>query len=255
MVIEDDDGAAGLAKLLLEAEGFSVVVAGSAEIALELLDSHTLDLITLDLQLPGMSGMDLLYRLRNDSRLANVPVVIVSGHTDGRIGLSRGASAVLQKPVSRLQLQASLASLGLQEDAQRTHTVLVVDDDPKAVDLIAAYLAPPAYAVVKAYGGSDGIVLARKIHPDLILLDLMMPDTSGFDVVETLARDPTTARIPILVLTAKEVTNRERDTLNRNPGNVIRILKKAGFDRVGFMSEVRRALGDVEVGDGAHPGR
>jgi len=103
--------------------------------------------------------------------------------------------------------------------------VLVIDDDPKAVELIAAYLAPPAYSVVRAYGGSDGIILARQLHPDLILLDLMMPDISGFDVVEALSRAPETARIPILVLTAKQVTPLDRATLNRNPENVIHIVK------------------------------
>ncbi len=253
MVVEDDERAAALATLLLEAEGFQVVVADSAERALELLGDHTLDLITLDLQLPGMSGLELLQRLSADSHLANVPVVIVSGHTDGRIGLCGGAAAVLQKPISRLQLHASLASLGLQERPNKTHRVLVVDDDPRAVELIAAYLAPPAYTVVRAYRGSDAIELARQLHPDLILLDLMMPDVSGFDVVEALSRDAETSRIPILVLTAKQVTPQDRETLNRNPENVIHIVKKAGFDRIGFMSEVRRALGSMEATDGSHP--
>ncbi|MEO6154609.1 MAG: response regulator [Thermomonas sp.] len=254
MVVEDDELAAELVKLLLEAEGFTVVVAGSGEIALELLELHNLDLITLDLQLPGMSGLDLLHRLRSDIRTANVPAVIVSGQTDGRIGLSAGAAAVLQKPISRLQLQDSLESLGLQETLHKTHTVLVVDDDPKAVELIAAYLSPPSYAVVRAYGGNDAIELARKLIPDLILLDLMMPEVSGFDVVEALSRNPQTARIPILVLTAKQVTPLDLATLNRNPKNLIHIVKKAGFDRIGFMSEVRRALNVSEAGHGSNTG-
>ncbi len=254
MVVEDNERAADLAKLLLESEGFSVVVAGSAESALELLELQTPDLITLDLLLPGMSGVELLQRLGKHSGLAYVPVVIISGHTDGMLGLPRGASAVLQKPLSRLQLHASLAALGLQEDAHKTHMVLVADDDPKAVDLIAAYLAAPAYAVVKAYTGSEAIVLARQLSPDLILLDLMMPEISGFDVVEALSGTPETSRIPVLVLTAKEVTPLDRALLNRNPENMIRIVKKAGFDRLGFMSEVRRALRVGEAGDGMHPG-
>ncbi len=254
LVVEDDDPSAALAKLLLEAEGFQVVVASNAESALELLELHDLDLITLDLHLPGMSGLELLHRLGNDSRLASVPVVIVSGHTEGTIGLCGGAAAVLQKPISRQQLQSSLASLGLQEAPHKTLTILVVDDDPKAVDLIAKYLAPPAYAVVRAFGGSDAIVLARQLDPDLILLDLMMPGVSGFDVVEALARTPETAGIPILVVTAKEITPQDRAALNRNPEHVIQIVKKAGFDRVGFMSEVRRALKLSEAGDATHPG-
>ncbi|MEO6226666.1 MAG: PAS domain S-box protein [Thermomonas sp.] len=253
MVVEDDEHAAVLATMLLEAEGFQVVVADSAEEALVLLAHHTLDLITLDLQLPGMTGVELLQRLSDDSRVANVPVVIISGQADGKIGSCAGAAAVLQKPISRLQLHASLANLGLQESSLTTHMVLVVDDDPKAVDLIAAYLTPPAYSVVRAYGGAEALTLARQHHPDLILLDLMMPDVNGFEVVEALSRDPETARIPILVLTAKQVTQLDRETLNRNPQNAINIVGKAGFDRIGFMSEVRRALGSQEGTDGADP--
>ncbi|MDQ3159538.1 MAG: response regulator, partial [Pseudomonadota bacterium] len=255
LVVEDDERAAELAKLLLEAEGFSVLLAQSAESALELAEQHPLDLITLDLQLPGMGGLEFLERLGGDDRLANIPVVIVSGHTDSRIGLSGGAAAVLQKPISRMQLQTSLANLGLMENPHKTHRVLVVDDDPKAVELISAYLSTPAYDVVRAYGGSDAITLARQLHPDLILLDLMMPDVSGFEVVEALSQHPETARIPILVLTAKQVTPLDRATLNRNSENVIHIVKKAGFDRLGFMSEVRRALRNAEVTDGSNPGR
>ncbi len=102
----------------------------------------------------------------------------------------RGASAVLQKPISRAQLKMSLTNLGLQPKPDETHTVLVVDDDPKAVEVIAAFLPPPAYTVVRAYGGAEAIALAQRIAPDLILLDLMMPGVNGFDVVEALKRDP-----------------------------------------------------------------
>ena len=84
--------------------------------------------------------------------------------------------------------------------------MLVVDDDPKAVEVIAAFLPAPAYAVVRAYGGSEAIALAQRLRPDLILLDLMMPDVNGFDVVEALQRNADTARIPILVVTAKQIT-------------------------------------------------
>ena len=84
--------------------------------------------------------------------------------------------------------------------------MLVVDDDPKAVEVIAALLPAPAYAVVRAYGGSEAISLARRVSPDLILLDLMMPEVTGFDVVEALQRSPDTSQIPILIVTAKHIS-------------------------------------------------
>ena len=242
LVVEDDDQAADLVRLLLEAEGFTVLRAASAEAALLLAPQQTLSLITLDLQLPGIDGWEFLLRIRESSTLAHVPVVIIAGLADSNMALTRGAAAVLQKPISRAQLKASLANLGLHPAQEHTHTVLVVDDDPKAVEVIAAFLPTPAYAVVRAYGGSEAITLAQRLRPDLILLDLMMPEVSGFDVVEALQRNTDTARIPILVVTAKQITAQDRAALNSNPGKVIHIVEKAGFNHVRFIAEVRRAL-------------
>jgi CheY-like chemotaxis protein/nitrogen-specific signal transduction histidine kinase len=242
LVVEDDDQAADLIRLLLEAEGFTVLRAASAEAALLLAPQQTLSLITLDIQLPGIDGWEFLERIRESNTLARVPVVIISGLAYGNMALTHGAAAVLQKPISRAQLKASLDNLGLHPAEERTHTVLVVDDDPKAVEVIAAFLPAPAYAVVRAYGGSEAITLAQRLRPDLILLDLMMPEVNGFDVVEALQRNTNTARIPILVVTAKKITAQDRAALNSHPGTVIHIVEKAGFNNARFIAEVRRAL-------------
>jgi PAS domain S-box-containing protein len=242
LVIEDDDSTAELIRVLLVAEGFDVVRATSAEEALDLAPKQLLSLITLDVRLPGIDGWEFLARIRDDAALACVPVVIITGLIDTSLALAGGAAAILQKPVSRAQLKASLVSLGLHDIQQQTRTVLVVDDDAKAVEVIAAFLPSPAYAVVRAFGGSEAITLARRLKPDLILLDLMMPEVNGFDVVEALQRHPATARIPILVVTAKQITEADRAALNSDPDNVIHIVEKAGFNRHAFLSEVRRAL-------------
>jgi len=118
----------------------------------------------------------------------------------------------------------------------------VVDDDPKAVEVIAAFLPSPEYAVTRAYSGGDAINLAQRLRPDLILLDLMMPDISGFEVVEALQRDSRTVGIPILIVTAKQITEQDRLLLENRKGSVINIVAKAGFNRAGFITEVRRAL-------------
>jgi CheY-like chemotaxis protein len=242
LVVEDDDLSADLVRLLLEAEGFSVVRAASAETALLLAPQQTLSLITLDIELPGMDGWEFLLQIRENTSLARVPVVIAAGQVDANLALAGGAAAVLQKPISRAQLKATLASLGLHPAPERTYTVLVADDDPKAVEVIAAFLPAPAYAVVRAYGGAEAITLAQRLRPDLILLDLMMPEVSGFDVVEALLRHSDTARIPILVVTAKHVTAHDRSCLNTGGGKGIHIVEKSGFNQSRFIAEVRRAL-------------
>jgi PAS domain S-box-containing protein len=242
LVVEDDDRMAELIRVLLKEEGFSVLRAATTEAALLLAPQQTVSLITIDLELPGTDAWEFLQQVRASNSLAHVPVVIIAGPAERKLALSGGAAAVLQKPISRAQLKTSLANLGLHPAEERTHTVLVVDDDPKAVEVIAAFLPAPAYAVVRAYGGSEAIALAQRVRPDLILLDLMMPEVSGFDVVEALQRNTDTARIPILVVTAKPITAVDRAALNSNPGKVINIVEKAGFNSVRFIAEVRRAL-------------
>jgi PAS domain S-box-containing protein len=248
LVIEDDDRAADLVRLLLEADGFAVVRASSGEAALEMAPQHDLSLITLDVQLPGIDGWEFLSLIRENRQLASVPVVVIAGDIDSNMALSGGAAAILQKPISRAQLKVSLANLGLRATGDRTRTILVVDDDPKAIEVIAAFLPTPAYAVVRAYGGSEAIVLAQRLHPDLVLLDLMMPEVNGFDVVEALQRRRDTASIPILVVTAKQINADDRAALRRESGMGIAIVEKAGFNRHEFMAEVRRALAPQSEG-------
>ena len=242
LIIEDDDRAAELVRLLLEAEGFTILRAASGEAGLLLAAQQPLSLITLDLQLPGMDGWEFLHALKRNPLLAQVPVVIISGMADNKLASHAGAAAVLQKPVSRALLKASLNRLGLQPLPAQTHTILVVDDDPKAVEVIAAFLPAPGYAVVRAYGGVEAIALAQRLHPDLILLDLMMPVVTGFDVVEALQRQPDTAKIPLVVITAKHITPIDRAALHSASGRDICIVEKAGFNRGNFITEVRRAL-------------
>jgi CheY-like chemotaxis protein len=125
---------------------------------------------------------------------------------------------------------------------ERTHSILVVDDDPKAVEVIANFLPAPDYAVLRAYGGRDAVKMARQLKPDLILLDLMMPDMNGFEVVKQLQTDGETAAIPVLIVTAKQITAQDRAALGGVGGNVINIVEKAGFNSDLFVAEVRRSL-------------
>jgi CheY-like chemotaxis protein len=198
-----------------------------------------LSLITLDVMLPNMDGWEFLARIKEVPTLRRVPVVIISVVADRNKGFALGAAAVMQKPIARMELYELLVDLGLFPVSKGgTLTVLVVDDDPKAVELIAARVLGLASTVLRAYGGREGIDVARQALPDLIVLDLMMPDVNGFDVVAALHEYPDTARIPILVVTAKQITAEDRAKLD---GYVTAIMEKGEFDRDRFIAEVRRA--------------
>jgi DNA-binding response OmpR family regulator len=164
--VEDDYKSADLIRVQLEAEGFNVIHAASAEAALVLAVQQPLALITLDIMLPNMDGWELLTRLKQVPELKRIPVVIVSIVADPSKGFSLGAAAVMQKPISRQELYESLVDLGLFPAAQgRTLKVLVVDDDPKAVELIAIRITELASAVLKAYGGREAISSHRRSFP------------------------------------------------------------------------------------------
>ena len=240
LVVEDDFKSAALIRVQLEAEGFTVLHSASAEAALVIAAQQPLSLITLDIILPTMDGWEFLARLKQVSELRRIPVVIISIVADRNRGFSLGAAAVMQKPMSRQELYESLVDLGLFPPSQgRTLKVLIVDDDPKAVELIAIRLKGLASHVLRAYGGRQAIDAARQELPDLIVLDLMMPEVNGFDVVEALRGRPDTAQIPILVVTAKHIDAEDRHKLN---GYVLTLMEKAEFDLEHFTAEVRRAM-------------
>ena len=239
LVVEDNREAAALMQAQLEAKGFAVRKVASAEAALALVDEFTPDLITLDILLPDMDGWEFLARLKTTPAWEGVPVVVVSVVADQGRGFSLGAALVLQKPITRDALARGLARLGLVPDAERDVTVLVIDDDAAAVELLAEQLRQRDCVVLRALGGREGIDLARRFRPDLITLDLEMPEVNGFDVVEALKGNASTAQIPIVIVTAKDLTASDREHLNEH---VLDIVGKAEFNHGRFIGEVERAL-------------
>ena len=165
--------------------------------------------------------------------------MVVSVVADQGRGFSLGAALVLQKPIVRDALARGLERLGLVPAGDREVTVLVIDDDPSAVELLATQLHERRYVVLRALGGREGIELARRFLPDLIALDLEMPEVNGFEVAEALKGSAATAHIPIIVVTARELTLADRAQLN---GHVLEIVGKAEFNHGRFIGEVERAM-------------
>ncbi|HEY4215848.1 MAG TPA: PAS domain S-box protein [Gemmatimonadaceae bacterium] len=245
LVVESNFRSAELIRVQLEAEQFTVLLAASAEEAIAVAERETLSLITLDIMMPDVDGWAFLERLKSIAALREVPVVIVSILADRTRGFALGAAAVMQSPISRQELNDTLLCLGLSSlSGENMIKVLVVDDDPKAVELVAVRIRGMASEVFRAYGGREAIEIARREIPDLIVLDLIMPDVNGFDVVDALGADPSTAGIPVVVVTASHVTPDERARLN---GGIASVMGKAGFDGKQFIAEVRRAMGRAPV--------
>ncbi|MDQ2785798.1 MAG: response regulator, partial [Chloroflexota bacterium] len=239
LVIEDDDPTAELIAAYLESAGYQTQRARNGEEGLRMAHELKPDGITLDVMMPVMDGWTFLQESSADAALSQIPVIVLSLANDLKHGYSLGASAVLGKPIRRDELFAALAKVNVLPTESGSARVLVVDDDPKAVDLVADYLASFGHQVHKAYGGAHGIAIADDEHSDLVILDLMMPEVNGFMVVDKLRENPRTSDIPIIILTAKIVSPDERRRLN---GHIVAIAEKSGIDRAAFLSEVNRAV-------------
>ena len=238
LVVEDDQRTATLMRAQLESDGYRVEVARSAEDGLTRAAALLPAALVLDIILPGRDGWDLLSQLKEQPQTGHIPVVIVSITAEARRGFALGASQVLTKPVSKDDLLAALAAVGLDGQLPAAR-VLVVDDDPKAVTLVGKHLQSAGFVPMLAYSGREALEVVRQQRPALIVLDLMMPQLSGFDVIEALRGRSDTADIPIIVLTAKLLTAQDRALLS---GRVQQVMEKSDFQPASLLAEVRRAL-------------
>jgi CheY-like chemotaxis protein/two-component sensor histidine kinase len=239
LVVEDDPQAVELLKLHLESAECSVEVARDGEEGFSKARQLHPALITLDLLLPRVDGWDLLVRLKGDPETRAIPVVIVSIIDQPGKGFALGAADYLLKPVGREALLHALQRVNLTGQQRERKTILTIDDDPMAVELVGTILTEEGFRVLKAYGGEEGISTARREAPALIILDLLMPEVDGFTVVERLRADPTTATIPIVILTSKNLTLPEKKRLN---GEIAYLARKSEFSRIEFVELVRGLL-------------
>ncbi len=239
LVVEDNLQAADLLLRQLDRGGFHAEIALSGTEALAKARELQPVAITLDIVLPGLDGWDVLAELKRDEATRNIPVVVVSVIDKPDLGRALGALDYFVKPVDAKALLARLRSYTFMSDAAtKDIRVLVVDDEPANLEWLEGVLAPAGFSVISAHGGREGIDLAKARRPHLMLLDLMMPDVNGFDVVEALHADEATRSIPIMIITAKDLTDDDKRQLN---GHVEAILSRGttgATDLLGWLNRL-----------------
>jgi DNA-binding response OmpR family regulator len=235
LVIEDDPSSAELLTVHLHGAGFEVVVARDGAEGLDLARRIRPSGIVLDLMLPRVDGWDVLAQAKADPVLRETPIVVVSMLDERGRGFALGAADYLLKPIEAGTLLATLRRVVRTVGGQVT--LLAIDDDPLATELLRVSLAPAGFTVLTAGGGTEGLEMARLAQPELIILDLMMPDVDGFAVIEGLRADPRTATIPIVVLTSKSMTTEEKARLN---GRISHLARKSDFDRAELLALIQR---------------
>ncbi len=212
LVVEDDAEAyEAIASALAEAS-FIPLRARSGEEAVMLAQALRPDAVTLDLVLPGLDGWGVLKALKGDERTRRIPVVIVSVVDSRDLGFALGADGYFLKPVDGAELVSRLEEL-LEGRRRGETTILVVDDDPQVHELLDSFLLASGFETVHALTGEEALERARATSPSLIVLDLMMDGMDGFEVASRLSEDPATSAMPILVLTARDLTLEDRTRL------------------------------------------
>jgi PAS domain S-box-containing protein len=235
LVIDDDADARLLLTKTLEKEGYRVATAGDGETGLRLARELAPAIITLDVMMPRMDGWAVLRRLKADSALREIPVVMVTIVADKGMGYTLGADDYLTKPVDR-ELLFHVLRRFVPEGAG---TILVVEDDADTRTVLRRTLERDGFAVFEAENGRQGLQAVEEARPDLVLLDLMMPVMDGFEFLERLRRDHSGLALPVIVLTAKELSAAERELLN---GTVHRVLQKSAGDPESVAEAISKTL-------------
>jgi len=234
LVIDDDATARELLTDRLKAEGFSVVSASGGLEGLKLAKELRPSVITLDVLMPDLDGWSVLAALRQDSELAEIPVIMVTILDQQRRAVALGAAGYLTKPIDRERLHSLVGRFRAPKQPTR---VLLVEDDSFQRERMRAWLESEQWTVQEAANGREALGRLQEGKPELILLDLMMPEMDGFQVVAALQKEPSWRDIPVIVITALDLDDKDRERLN---SGVQSVLVKEMFRPADLVERIRR---------------
>jgi len=237
LVIDDDPATHDLLRRTLAREGLRVITASSGEEGLARARTLLPDVITLDVLLKGADGWHILAALKADPLLAQIPVLMLTIMDERNTGFALGAADYLTKPVDRrrlIEVVGRYCANGHGEHAA-SRDVLVVEDDPATREMLLRTMAQSGWPARGAENGLVGLERMAEAPPGLIILDLMMPELDGFGFLEALRARPEWLRIPVVVVTAMDLSADERARLNLS---VQRVLQKGAYERDTLLHEV-----------------
>jgi CheY-like chemotaxis protein len=243
LVVDDEPNARELIARALSKEGFRVELAADGRTGLELARKLKPQAITLDVMMPGMDGWAVLSALKADPATARIPVIMLTIVDEKQIGFALGAADYFTKPIDWSRMTASLQKYRTTTKHQR---VLVVEDDAPTREMLRRTLVKESWEVLEAENGRVALEKLNGLVPALILLDLMMPEMDGFEFMEELRKRPECRQVPVVVITAKDITEQDRKRLN---GQVARVMRKGSFQMEDLVREVR-AVSEVDHGSG-----
>lgn len=236
VVVDDDPQVCELITRTLTKEGLRVKTALSGLEGLQLARELHPQVIILDVMMPGMDGWAVLVQLKSDPALMDIPVIMLTIVDDKKMGYALGAADYMTKPIDRERL---LMILKKHLPTPALSSVLVVEDDPTTREMLRRLLEKEGWTVNEAENGRVGLERVQEKRPGLVLLDLMMPEMDGFGFVSELHKHEEWRDIPVVVVTAKDITAEDRALLN---GSVEKILQKGAYSRENLLTEVRELV-------------
>jgi adenylate cyclase len=241
VVVDDDPTVHDLLSQLLTREGYAVALATTGVEGLNLVRELRPAAVILDIKLPDLDGWTVLAALKGNPELADIPVIVLTIVDDRARGYALGAAEYLVKPIDRKRLRAMLEKYcGLQGQ------ILLVEDDELTRETTRDLVVRHGFAVVEAANGREALDRLAEGVPNLILLDLLMPEMDGFEFLDEVRRTPAWRTVPVIVLTAKDLTEEDRRRLS---GGATRIIQKAGQSPEQLVAELRHAISSASAGE------
>ncbi|MBI2212219.1 MAG: response regulator, partial [Acidobacteria bacterium] len=240
LVIEDDSVAYSSLAAHLESAGYVPVRARHGDEALRLAKLVKPVAITLDLVLPGVDGWEVLKRLKADDVTREIPVVVISMIDNRELGFALGAHDYFVKPVDRRRLVDRIRQVTGHSRRRGKQRLLLIDDDAAFREMLEEELRELGYEVRWASSGEEGLAAMRADIPDVVVLDLVMPGMSGFEVAERLKQDPATAGVPILVMTSKELSRSDHASLQSKVAALVPKGRSSGSRLITAIQQIGR---------------
>jgi len=235
LAIDDSPEVHKLLKDSLEGSEFRLVGALNGDEGVALAKQLRPFAVTLDILMPHRDGWSVLQSLKNDPETNRIPVIILSVMDNKALGFSLGIADYILKPFERKTLIESLGKLRVAKNKK----ILIVDDDKELNLVMQMLLTNAGYQAVSAFGGKEAIASIEKARPDIVLLDLMMPEVSGFDVLESIYKKPGLSGLKVIIMTAKVLTKKELDELN---SRAVTILEKGSRSIREILSDIKKNL-------------
>lgn len=242
LIIEDDENAANLIGKSLEKEGFKVVIASNGVEGLQMAKKHLPFAITLDVMMPEKDGWAVLMELKEDKELESIPVIMISVLDNLELGYALGAKDYLIKPVNKEVLLKTIESC-VPETNSDLGPVLIIDDEPDARALLRKILAKEGWHTQTANNGREALELLEQTTPSLILLDLMMPVMDGFTFIKELKKIDPENKIPVIVVTARDLSKVEFEKLSRNANHIV---QKSAYEKDELMEQIKKLVINIK---------